>query len=266
MNKSLQIALITLKNKRGLIITLITINILMLVMYGAMWPSLQAQTESLNTLLASMPQGLLKAFNLSSNYNNGLEALLITKQLSLVLPVLMLILVNGLASTAIAGEIDKDTILLYLTQPITRLNYFLSKYVTGLVAIFVFAFLSIMPAIPIARIFNAEVQPEHFIVFTTSVFLFGWALYAIAYVVSAFSSEASKVTAISTGVFLFAYITNVVYQLVDQLVNLKYISLMYYMGPADQLIPYSVPVFLAVIVLGTVSAAYVFVNRDISIR
>jgi ABC-type transport system involved in multi-copper enzyme maturation permease subunit len=227
---------------------------------------MEAQTASLNIMLASMPDAFLKAMNLGNTFNGGFEALLLTKQFAMILPVLMLILVNGLAGSAIAQEIDKDTILLYLTQPISRTKYYFSKYTVGILTIAIFSILSVLTTLPIAWLFNIEIQAQHFVIFTISTFLFGSALFSIAYCVSALVSETSKVSFVTTSVFLVSYVLNLISQLNDNLINLKYFSLLYYFGPSDTFVDSSVLIFSCIIIISTVAGLVAFKRRDISIR
>lgn len=261
-----QLCLITIKNKKWLFIILTLIDVLLVLLYVAMWPSIQAQSADLNKLLESMPVSLLKAFNAYTDFNTGVESLLISKQFGMVLPILALILANSLAGSAIAGEIDRNTIHLYLSQPISRAKYYWSRYFTGVVLLIIFSAASVLVAVPFAAMFNLDITVSHYYTFTLSTILFSWTIFAIGYCASAFFSDGGKVTLITVGLFLVMYVFNVVSQLTDSLANLKYFSLMYYFGPAADLVPYSVPVFVALILIFSLAGFFLFQKRDISVR
>lgn len=261
-----QLCLVTIKNKKWLFIILTLINVVLVLMYVAMWPGLQPQLAEANKLMASFPPALLKAFNVSTDFNLGVESLLVSKQFGLVLPVLALILTNGLAGSAIAGEIDRNTIHLYLSQPISRAKYYWSRYFTGVILLIIFSALSVLITIPFAAMFNIDIIASHYFTFTLSTILFSWALFAIAYCVSAIFSDSGKVIMITVGLFLIMYVFNVVAQISDQLVDLKYLSLIYYFGPTSELVPYSLPVFITIIIVATLSGLFLFQKRDISVR
>ncbi|MCK9368395.1 ABC transporter permease [Candidatus Dojkabacteria bacterium] len=261
-----QLFKVTIRNKKSLFITLTIINVVLVLLYVAIWPSLGAQMADLSKLFTTMPEPILKAFNMSANFNVGFESLIVSKQFGLVLPILALILTNGLAVNAIAGEIEYGTINLYLSQPISRTNYYCSRYFADLFMIIIFSICSVLVTIPFGRMFNIDINVSHYLVFTLSTILFSWTIFSIGYFASAIFSEGSKVTMITVGVFLVSYVLNVISQLSSSLSNLKYISLMYYFGPATQLVQYSVLIFILLITLFSVLGFLIFKNRDISLK
>jgi putative exporter of polyketide antibiotics len=91
-------------------------------------------------------------------------------------------------------------------------------------------------------------------------------LFSIGYLVSSFSSDSKKVVLISIVVFIFSYILNVISGLTTDLSNLKYFSLIYYFGPSENIIEYSIPVFLGISVICFLLGLNIFKRRDISIR
>jgi ABC-2 type transport system permease protein len=266
MNEVLRIFSITIKNKKNLLIILVVINILLLITYAAIWPSLATQMKALNDLMVSLPPAFLKAFNIEGQLNGGFESMLVTKQFGATLPILLVILTTSLSAEAISDEIDKGTILMYLTEPITRAKYYISRYISGSIFILIFSILSVLIAVPVSWIFNLDVIPTHYVIYTLSTFLLGMTLFSIGYLVSSFSSDSKKVVLISIVVFIFSYILNVISGLTTDLSNLKYFSLIYYFGPSENIIEYSIPVFLGISVICFLLGLNIFKRRDISIR
>lgn len=266
MKEVLRIVLITIKNKKNLLIILVVINILLLITYAAIWPSLATQMKSLNELMVSLPPAFLKAFNIEGQLNGGFESMLVTKQFGATLPILLVILTTSLSAEAISDEIDKGTILMYLTQPITRAKYYLSRYLSGSIFILIFSLLSVLVAVPISWIFNLDVTPSHYITYTLSTYLLGMTLFSIGYLVSSFSSDSKKVVLISIIVFIFSYILNVISGLTTDLSGLKYFSLIYYFGPSENIVEYSIPIFIGISVICFLLGIKIFEKRDISIR
>lgn len=266
MKEILRIVLITIKNKKNLLIILVVINILLLISYAAIWPSLSSQMKALNDLMVSLPPAFLKAFNIEGQLNGGFESILVTKQFGATLPLLLVILTTSLAAEAISDEIDKGTIQMYLTLPISRAKYYISRYISGIFFILVFSLLSVLIAVPISWIFNLEASISHYITYTISTFLLGMTLFSIGYLVSSFSSDSKKVVLISIVVFIFSYIFNVISGLTTELTNLKYFSLIYYFGPSVNIVEYSIPIFIGISVICFLLGLKIFEKRDISIR
>lgn len=266
MKEILNIVLITIKNKRNLLIILVVINILLLISYAAIWPSLATQMKALNELMVSLPPAFLKAFNIEGQLNSGFESMLVTKQFGATLPILLVILTTSLAGEAIAEEIDKGTIQMYLTMPISRTKYYISRYLSGLLFILVFSILSVLIAVPISWVFNLEASISHYLVYTISTFLLGLTLFSIGYLISSFSSDTKKVVLVSIVVFIASYILNTISGLTTSLVNLKYFSLIYYFGPSENIVEYSIPIFIGISVICFLIGLKIFEKRDISVR
>ncbi|MEI6887594.1 MAG: ABC transporter permease subunit, partial [bacterium] len=166
MKEFLQILLITIKNKKILLLILIGINVLLIISYAGIWPSLESQMKSLNELMASLPPAFIKAFNMEGQLNGGFESMLVTKQFGSTLPILLVILTTTLGADFLAGEIDKGTIQMYLSMPISRTKYYISRYLSGSLLILLFSIFSVLIAVPISWIFNLEVTPLHYIIYT----------------------------------------------------------------------------------------------------
>ena len=71
-------------------------------MYIAMFPAIQNQAQSLNSLLEKYPPALLKAFGLQSVDLSILSSYLSTEYFGLVWPLVMIILLISLCGAALA--------------------------------------------------------------------------------------------------------------------------------------------------------------------
>jgi len=259
----------SLRQRKTAIVAYCLAGLGLILLYVAIYPSLQAQIGSYNQLVKALPATLLKAFGVNATQTD-FEGLLGTKQYGLVWPLLCIFYMVSLAGVAIAGEIEKTTIGLWLAAPLSRLKIYWSKFVTSLLALVVFVLLSVLAVIPIAGLFKVHVTDAHIFALTAISFLFGFCITGLAFFASAIFSEKSRVYATVGSVLLIMYVLNILAAISSNLVDLKYLSFFYYYNASDLLAgqPIShlgILIFgLAGIVFG-LAGANIFKRRDISI-
>ena len=117
----------TLKNKWLIITILGILSIVFLWLYAAILPTMMSQMDQVNELLKAFPPELMKAFNADISGITTYAGLLATKQYGLILPIMIVVLTASFSGSAFAGEIESGTILLNLSQPISRVKYFIGK-------------------------------------------------------------------------------------------------------------------------------------------
>ncbi|MEI6887095.1 MAG: hypothetical protein WCK31_02545, partial [bacterium] len=103
-------------------------------------------------------------------------------------------------------------------------------------------------------------------IYTISTFLLGLTLFSISYLISAVVSDTKKVTLLSIVIFISAYMLNVVSGLTEKLINIKYFSLIYYFGPSENIVEWSIPIFLILSGICFFVGLKMFERRDISVR
>ena len=241
----------------------------LLVLYVALYPSLQQQAASFNQLLKSFPQPILQALGANVSLSS-VGGLLVSKQYGLIWPLMAAFLVVSFAGGTIAGEIDNGTLGVLLAQPLSRLKIYLAKYAAGIVGLAAFVGLSITTITPVAAVFNVSVSSGAVWKLSQLGLLFGWALLSAGLMLSSFFSDRGKVYATAGGILLIMYVMNIIADLKDSLRGLKYFSAFYYFNPGTAIIDNRVDtkalwVFIAVIVVTTVVGIYQFQRRDISV-
>lgn len=239
-------------------------------MYVSIFPSLAAQADTYSQLMESLPQGIMKAFAGGTLTGTSFEALIGIKQYGLIWPIMLLFLMVSLAANYLAGEIEKGTIGLWLSAPVSRLRVYWSKYIAGLIALLVFVIFSIMTVLPIAHVYKVQVASSSFWALSLMGTLFGLAVYGLGMLLSASSSEKSRVYMVLGVLLLVMYIANVVAELYPKLEKLQYTSFFYYYDVAGILSGnavnrVSVAVFGLVALISTLLGAWIFNKRDISI-
>lgn len=261
----------SLKDKRFQLLIITASAISFLEMYIALFPTLQKQAESMSKLLKDYPDSLLKAFNIdkSSLTFEKVGQYLAMEQFSFVWPILVIVLAIGFANYAFAGEKERGTIELLLSQPISRVKLFISRYLTGLIAIFIFSLVSILAILPFAKIHNISVQTKGVLMLVVISALFAWVIYGLALLASVIFNEKSKATFAVGGILILSYVLNIVANLKEGLHLLKYFSIFYYYNPAQAIDKFSfltgaLPVFIGIIIVTFCIAIYWFKRQDIT--
>lgn len=260
----------TIKERKWPVIIYGVSSVLLLLLYVALYPSLQAQTQQLIDVFKSMPENLMKALGSSPSQlsNFTLETLLASKQFGFVWQFLAAILAISIAGNDLSGEIEKGTIEFLLSQPVSRLKLYFARFISGLILLTIFAAVSTLLVIPLAIAYNVPYVADSYYKLFLVAWLFSLAVYAIAYCLSAIFSAKGRVFGIGAGLITVMYVAFLVSALKDSLDSLKYISFFHYFssdvltsGIVDKL---GVLIFILTIVVGVGIGAIVFENRDIT--
>lgn len=260
----------TIRNRRIMLISYVAANVLLIFLYVGLFPTVQTQVGSYESLIKAYPESLMKVFNIDFSSFTSIEGFLGVEQFSITWPILALFFVVSIAGSTLVGEIEKGTMALLLAQPISRLKIFFAKYLASLIQLAVFILFSVLAAVPIARLMHQQASWGHFGIMALLAFLFGWASVSVAFVFSAFFSEKGRVYALVGGIFVLMYVLNIIATLKESFVDLKYASFFYYFNQSDALLHgtisgQAVLVFLGVAIVGTALAAWRFIKRDVSV-
>lgn len=239
-------------------------------MYIAMFPSIQEQAANFNELMKNYPEALMKAFNLEEMSFDTLEKFLAMEQFSFVWPLMVMFMLISLAGGSIAQEIERGTMELLLSRPISRIKIFLSRYLVGLAILFVFTIFSIFAVVPLAKLHHLDYVFKNHLTVAILGFLFGWAVFSLALMFSAMFSERGKVYMMSGGTLLLMYVFNIIAALQENLEKLKYFSFFYYFDTQKALVhniihQEAILVFALVIVVCTALGAIWFKRRDLAV-
>ncbi len=240
-------------------------SMLFMWMYVAMWPSFQSQAEDFTKIMENYPEELMKAMNIKEMSMNTIESFLALENFSIVWPLFIIFLTISFATFCISTDIEKGSIEIILAQPISRTKIFIGRYLAGLIFILLFTTFSILSIFIFAPLHGVDYQPgNHISIFLLS-FMFGWALYSIAFLCSSIFSERSKSLMLSGSIVFLMYILNLIANLKDNLSYLKYLSFFYYYSYYDAIVYNSLNMssFIAfgVTVILCSSAAVIWFNR-----
>ena len=257
----------TLKDRRVLILVYGLGAMAFLWIYVITFISFSKSID-LAQLTKSLPESISKAFNIDLNTFNTLEGFLSTDPFAFLWPILMLFMVISSAGAAIAGEIEKGTIELLLSLPVSRLKIYLAKYYSNLIGLVVFIILSVLTAIPIAKLYGQNLTSVHVILMSLLGLIFGLAVLGLAMFFSSLFNEKGKVYFATSGILIVMYVLNILASLKDSINDLKYASFFYYYNSAQALQhgnidKYAYLVFLGVAIVFTVAGAIIFTKKDV---
>lgn len=256
--------------RRWALISFTAGSVAFLLLYVLIYPSFQHETAKFNELLQSYPKAVLKAFNIENLQFSSIEGYVSAEHFSFVWPLLAIFLAIGTAGNSIAGEIEKGTIALTLSMPIKRSKIYLAKISSGIVSISAFAVITILALIPLSWINGVTVHYNHVVKVAILGTFFALAIYCLATMFSALSSEKSKVYFWTGGILVSMYVANIVSGLVNSLKDLQYVSLFHYFA-ADKAIVQgiinmqSIAVFTVLSLLSLLIGYLIFIKRDISV-
>ena len=260
----------TIKDRKISLIIYCISSILLVWMYVAMFPSILDQAESMNQLMESYPEGLLKAFGIEEAIFDTVERFLSMEHFSFIWPIMVMFLMISLAGVSLAGEVEKGTVEILLSRPVSRIKIFFARYLAGIFTLVLFTACSVFAAIPLAELHDIDYVFENYFTASIICFLFGWAIFSIAMMLSAIFSERSKVYMLTGGLLILMYVLNIIAAIKEELEELKYISFFYYYDYIEALVRNNIEllpvvVFTGVAVVCTAIGALWFNKRDIAI-
>lgn len=239
-------------------------------LYVALFPSLKDQMGSYQEIFKSFPEGMMEAMGISNLNIGDFASYFGAEHLSMVWPLLAIILAISYAGKALAGGVESGTIGLEISQPVSRANLYVSKYVAGVLAMTIFVLVSILGVVPLAQLYDIELELARWMQLTGVAWLFAVAVYSVSYMFSAMFSERSRVYGVTAGILLVMYVARIVASLQDQLDWLRYASYFHYFEGAKILTEGDINTTGLVVFAGTIIVSLLvgmlwWQRRDISV-
>lgn len=262
----------TIKDRKWSILVYILTGVLFMWMYVGMFPTFADKQEEFKQIMEAYPESMMESFGVkdAAAIFENIENFVSTENYSFLWPIMMIALAVSIGGYSIAGEIEKKTIETLLSEPISRLKLFWSKYIAGLALITVFSVFTILSVFPLCELHGVAYNTEsHFIMLGLGL-LFGWAIFSITTLFSTLFNERSKPYFFSVGLLILMYALNIVANLKDNLADLKYFSFFYYFDASKALTEQTITwetllVFGGIAILTTAFAAIIFDRRNITV-
>lgn len=238
--------------------------------FVAFFPTVHEQAEKLSELVVNYPEAFLKAFGVEAkSLFLHLESFLAAEHYSFMWPLILIVLIISLGSSAIAGEIEQGTIEVLLAQPISRARIYWAKFIAGFLILLVFIFASVFSVVPFAKFYDVEISLQSYLAIFVLGMLFGLAVFCLTMMFSSLFSTKGRVTSFVGGILISMYAIKLISALKESVQNLKYLSLFHYYDCNRALVsgkidPLTVWVFLGVSLICSLIGAIVFAKRDIS--
>ncbi len=260
----------TIKDRRRSLIIYCLSAILFIWMYVALFPTLEGSLEALKSYIESFPEGVLSVFGIDAEIFTTFEGYIGSEQYTFVWPIMMMLLMISFSSWMIAGEIERGSIEILLSQPISRVKIFFARYLAGVFNLLIFVIASIAPLFPMVALYDISIKSENFIKLGILGFLLGLAIFGTSTLFSVILNERGKANFIPAGILIFMYVLNIIAGLKESLENLRYLSFFYYFNPNKILVfgeidKYSWWVFIGTFVITTILSAIWFQKRDIAV-
>lgn len=259
----------TIRDKRLSLIIYCLATMAMLWVYVSMFPGIQKESQKLTEAFKSYPEAMMKAFKIESLDFSRLENFVAMEQYSIIWPLIVLFLLLSFAGTSLAGEVEKGTAESLLSRPVSRMQIFFQKYLSGIIVLIGYTTVSVFAVWPIAAAYGIDFKKGNFVLVYWLCLLFGWAVYSLAMLCSAWFSERSRVYGIAGGVLILMYVLNIIAALNAKFDWLKFLSFFHYYDSSAALMRgefhmLSVFVFSIFAVATTLVAAWRFQQRDIA--
>lgn len=240
--------------------------------YVALFPTFSSRQAEFDKLLQLYPEQMFKALGMEkANFTmTQVESFLATEQYSLIWPIIVIIMAISFASGQIAAEIEKGTIETLLSQPISRIKLYFSKYFSGVIYLITFTLVSVYGLIPLALLHDVSYKMANLNKIAVLGFVFALAVYGISMLASSIFSEKGKANFTVGGILIVMYVLNIISAFKDNLKDLKYISLFHYYDYSAALVKNTIEaksiwVLLEVAVITTLLGALWFSRRDVAV-
>lgn len=263
------IILRTFRDRWRMLAALTFIGVGTMLMYVALFPSYKDLLAKNNELYSQMPEALKKAFNIESFNFDTLEKFLNIEMYSLFWLILTIILALSLASSGLAGEVERETIVQTLSQPIARSTVYLAKWLAAAKLFTAYNLVVNLSVFPLAALFHLPIEASHFLAAIVMCQLFGLALLGVGFGVSAFMADKGRVQMILAGTILLTYTLNIVSSLLPALDKFKYLSFFHYFNPNEFLVKgrydmVAILYFSSLTIIGFTVGLWRFTKRDVA--
>lgn len=259
------------KDKRNSVIIFSCFGVLLLWLYILLFPSMEKLGHDFLKVLENYPAGITDIFPISEASFSSIENFLAIEQYSLMIPMLIIFMLVAMATSALASEIEQGTAEILLARPLSRIKIFISRYLMGISSLIIFIFASTFMIIPLGALHNINYSLINFLSISILCFLFGWAVFSLAMLVSSIFSEKSKVFIVMGSIMIGMYVLQIIASLSDKWNYFQFASFFYYYdynkALLDQTLNFkNILVFFIVAIVCSIAAGYWFNKRDIAIQ
>ncbi len=212
-------------------IGLVTLAVMMMLFY----PNVRDSGAAMEEYMKSFPKELMALFGGEFTEFTSPEGFLNSELFFLIVPLLFLIFTITAGSSAIAGEEEKGTLDLLLSNPLARWQVALEKFFAMVIATLALA-LSFWSGIAVGRVaVEMDIGLERVAAATLSAAILGMAFGALAFALGCISGNRGLSIGVTSAVGVMSYLLNALAPMVEFLSSLRRLSPFYYYIGADPL-------------------------------
>ncbi|MHB0914127.1 MAG: ABC transporter permease subunit [Thermoleophilia bacterium] len=200
------------------------------IMILAIWPSMSSNLETLEQLWANYPEAIRSMFggNISIATFDGFLTL---EYFSLIWVIIVFAFSISVATASVAGEIEKGTMELLLSQPISRRSIIMTRMSFHLIGLLIIIAATMAPIVAIAPLIDAEIDRTGLLALSFSSLLFYLALGSLAFLLSSVLSDRGRAVFICVGILIASYAIDILSAFNDTIERVNFLSLFNYYDP-----------------------------------
>ncbi len=240
------------------------------VMILAIWPSLRTHVDTLNQLWQSYPASIRKAFGGENFAFATFDGFLSVEYLKQMWVIVMIAFMVSIATGAIAGEIEKGTMELLLSQPISRRAILVTRHFFLSLSTLLIIGASLAPIAAGAPIVGGDLRNLGLLLLIVPAFLFYMAIGSVSFFFSTIFNSRGRAIFTSLGLIIFWYALDILAKINDTISHVHFLSLFYYWDPYRYLHDLNfawgdAAVLVGVILVSTAAAVIWFERRDVAV-
>ena len=235
----------------------------------AIWPSMSGDLSSLEQLWENYPEGLKQIFGADIPFTQ-FDGFLTLEYFSIMWVIIAVAFSASVATSSLAGEVDKGTMELLLSQPISRRSVVVSKMAFHAVGLAFVIAATLIPLVLGTRFIDAELNLAGVAALSLLLFLFIMSFGSLGFLFSAYFSDRGKAVFTVVGILIFSYALDILAKFNDFIENFYFMSMFKYYDPYPYLhsaiIDWNdLAVLAGVSLVASVIAVIHFQRRDIAV-
>ncbi len=239
------------------------------LMIIAIWPSMQGNLDAMEQLWQNYPEGLKAAFGADVSISS-FDGFLTLEYFSLMWVIISAPFAVSVATAAFAGDIEKGTMELLLSQPIPRWVISSSRMAYLNIGLLLIITATMLPVIIGAPLVDAKLNMGGVLALGLQGFLLFLCIGAVGFLFSALTSDRGRAIFMVTGVLIVSYALDILSQFSHAVDKLHFLSLFDYYDPYRYLHSADIAwgdlaVLLGVAVVAFLAATAIFQRRDIAV-
>lgn len=224
----------TLRDQRRSLLAWAVSIVLLVMMYGSFWPSIEGQ-PSMNDFLNQMPETLRSMMLMSGADMSTPSGYVQIELLSFMGPILVILYAVSAGNAAVAGEEDRHTMDLLLANPISRTRLVLDKVGAMVIGILLITTVTGAALLLSGPLFGLTIPADKAMASMLHLALLGLVFGSLALAIGAATGRTGVSRGVPGLVAVLAYIVNALGPMVSWLEPIQKLSPFYQYASHDPL-------------------------------